>query len=78
MSAEDFANMVFDKIDINGDGKTQKLNHLTTANYSLNVNLCQYDAALKDLSSVCMFVFISQVNCPMKSSWRGFRMTKCC
>ena len=25
MSAEDFANMVFDKIDINGDGKTPRL-----------------------------------------------------
>lgn len=59
MSAEDFANMVFDKIDINGDGKTQKLSLLTTANYSLNVNLCHYHAALKDLSWVWMFVFIS-------------------
>lgn len=45
--------MVFDKIDINGDGKICKLNILTT-NY-----LLQCLAALKHLSSVCVCFFFS-------------------
>ena len=44
MSAEDFANMVFDKIDINGDGKTEgdifRQTSETTVNFSLNTNFC--------------------------------------
>lgn len=63
--------MVFDKIDINGDGETRTVSLLTTAKPHIQ-------AAMKNLNSACMFVFIIQVNYPMKSSWRGFRMMKCC
>lgn len=31
MSAEDFTNMMFDKIDVNGDGEGQRSNLKTTA-----------------------------------------------
>ncbi|XP_044077008.1 guanylyl cyclase-activating protein 1-like [Siniperca chuatsi] len=53
MSAEDFANMVFDKTDISGDrgDRWKKLAKLFTKYESMS------PPAVKDLSSVCVFVY---------------------
>uniref|UniRef100_A0A665UJQ6 Guanylyl cyclase-activating protein 1 n=1 Tax=Echeneis naucrates TaxID=173247 RepID=A0A665UJQ6_ECHNA len=81
MSAEDFANMVFDKIDINGDGKTpelclngSKIKCMLVHDYIIIHQKCL--SAIRGAAQ-CLYFSIFQVSCPMRSSWRGFKMMKC-